>query len=178
MVSLLMVTGVALVASQAVPPSAGPPPSVAELTAPDTHGQNDQTYRVHAADADAYEIAASRLALQRSRSRQVRAFAQMMIAHHTRSATELARMRGSQGSAPKVPQTEPKEQMLQKLSDSKADFDLNYVQGQIAAHEEALELHRTYAANGQNAALRQFAGRAATMTQDHLTKARALRLRR
>jgi putative membrane protein len=128
--------------------------------------------------ADAYEIAASRLALQRSRNRQIKAFAQMMIAHHTRSAAELARLQGSGGLQRQAPQSEPKGQMLQKLRDSKANFDTNYIQGQVAAHEEALELHRTYAGNGQNVALRHFAQRAIPTVQEHLVKARGLKPRR
>ncbi len=99
----------------------------------------------------------------------------MMISHHTRSAAELARLQGTRGAPRAEPQGEPKSQMLDKLrSSARAGFDMNYVQGQLAAHEEALELHRIYAATGQNAALRQFAQRATALVQGHLSRARAL----
>jgi putative membrane protein len=99
----------------------------------------------------------------------------MMINHHTRSAAELARLQGTRGASRAEPESEPKSQMLDKLrSSARAEFDMNYVQGRLAAHVKAVELHRTYAATGQNAALRQFAQRATDLVQDHLSRARAL----
>jgi len=155
--------------------SAAPPPAVAELRAVDSPAQNDMTYLQNARESGSYEVASSRLALQRSRNRQIKAFGQMMINHHTRSVAELARLQGTRGASLADGGSEPKAQMLDKLrSSARAEFDMNYVQGQLAAHEEALALHRIYAATGQNAALRQFAQRASALVQDHLSRARTL----
>lgn len=48
-----------------------------------------QTFRTMAAQADAFEIAASRMALERSRSPRVKTFAQNMIAEHGQTSQAL-----------------------------------------------------------------------------------------
>lgn len=153
------------------------PPAVAALAADHSPAERDRTYALHARESDIYEIAASRLALQRSRDRQTRSFAQMMISHHTRSSNELARLVGRGARTTQADLSEPKSQMLEKLrSSSAAEFEANYVQGQIAAHEEALALHRAYASTGGDMRLRAFATRAAPLVESHLARARTLRM--
>lgn len=176
MIRGLIAAGLVATSPLAAQTTTAPPPAVAELQAADSSISNDATYLHHAVDSDSYEVASSQLALQRSRNRQIRAFAQMMINHHTRSAAELARIHGSARPTLGQPQSEPKSQMLEKLrtSGGKA-FEENYVQGQIAAHEEALSLHRTYASTGGNAQLRAFAARTAPLVESHLARARTLR---
>ena len=152
-----------------------PAPAVAALSGADSPAERDRTYAMHAREGDLYEVASSRLALKRSRDRRIRSFAQMMISHHSRSSNELARLDPARSRVSERDLWEPKAQMLDKLrSSTAADFDSNYVRGQIAAHEEALGLHRAYAAGGANAALRAFAGGAVALVEGHLARARAL----
>ena len=175
MIRFLTAASILVAAPLAAQTGLAPPPAVAELKASAAPADKDATYVFHARDSDRYEIASSRWALQRSRNREVRAFAQLMINHHTRSSAELARLHTRSGLGAPEPQSEPKAQMLQKLRDSsRTEFDRNYVQGQLGAHEEALDLHRTYAATGQNPVLREFARRAAALVQGHLTRTRSL----
>lgn len=49
-----------------------------------------------------------------------------------------------------------------------------YKREQMMAHQEALMMHRTYAARGDNAALRAMAARAVPMIQMHMSRAQAL----
>ena len=153
-----------------------PPPAVAAYSAANTSAERDQTYALHAQEGDIYEVAASRLALQRSRSRQIRSFAQMMISHHTRSSNELARLVRKGPPVTQANLSEPKSQMLEKLrTSSGAAFEANYVQGQVSAHEEALALHRAYAGTGGETRLRAFAARAVPLVESHLARAKTLR---
>lgn len=177
MLSILTLFGTVVLASPPLSQAAqSPPPAVAAFSAADTPGERDQSYALHAGEGDIYEIEASRLAFQRSRDRQIRSFAQMMINHHTRNSNQLARLARSAPRTSPADLSEPKSQMLDKLrSSSAAEFDTNYVQGQVAAHEEALALHRAYLSTGENAALRAFAGRAVPLVEQHLARAKSLR---
>lgn len=159
--------------AQESPPA---PPAVAAFSLANTPAERDRRYALHAHEGDIYEIEASRLAIQRSRDRQIRFFAQAMINHHTRSMNELARLARSATRTSAADLSEPKSQMLDTLrSSSAAEFDANYVQGQIAAHEEALALYRAYLATGSDSRLRAFAGQGVPLVEQHLVTARSLR---
>ena len=61
-----------------------------------------ETFRQLALRSDAFEIASSRLALERSRSPRVRAFAQEMISDHAMTSQALNAGRAVYGSAGQV----------------------------------------------------------------------------
>ncbi len=54
------------------------------------------------------------------------------------------------------------------------DFDRAYKAEQIAAHQEALTLHRNYADQGDLPPLREFAGRTAPVVEMHYGHAQSL----
>lgn len=166
---LLFLLAASVIASpvQALEPLAPPPGVQAMLTDAD----KDAAYAFHVRDGSRYEIAASRMALQRSRDDRIRAFAQMMINDHTRMLDNLPSGRGGSRDL-----SEPKDQMLETLRlSSDETFDEAYVRGQVAVHEEAVEMHRLYAARAGDQALRQFARQASAVDEAHLERARALR---
>ena len=55
-----------------------------------------------------------------------------------------------------------------------AAFDKEYIDGQVDAHEDALDLMRKYAADGNVVSLKQAAGEIAPVVEKHLSSARAL----
>jgi putative membrane protein len=60
--------------------------------------------------------------------------------------------------------------MLDKLKKASASsFDQNYLQSQVAAHREMLNVLTNYSQNGDNADLKQFASDASTVVQKHLS---------
>ena len=133
-------------------------------------------YMEMAHSSDMFEVQSSQLALQMSRNPAVRSFAQMMINDHTRMMNEMMAMAPSMGmNMSSMPMMPKHAAMLQRLrSASAANFDMMYKREQIMAHQEALMLHQTYAARGDNPALRAMAARAAPMIEMHLARARAL----
>jgi putative membrane protein len=133
-------------------------------------------YLAMAASADMFEIESSRLALQMSRNPAVRQFAQMLITDHSRMSSEMMGLAQSLGMAPPPMQMMPHHaEMMQRLSASTpTDFDMNYRREQIMAHQEAVTMHRTYAEQGDVAALRALAGRAAPVVEMHLAEAQRL----
>jgi putative membrane protein len=153
--------------SPGVPPSAAvapqPPPAAAIRT---TAG-----FVQAAAVSDLYEVQSSRLASMKTRVMDVRRFADMMIADHTATTTQL--MQIVSRSAPTItPPMQPdarRQALLAELMQAQGpDFDRRYVMQQINAHREALMLMEGYAQMGDNAELRQFASATAPKIRMHL----------
>lgn len=130
-----------------------------------------------AAVSDMYEIESSKLALQQSQNAAVKKYAQMMVDHHTKTTADLKAALGSAGVqiTPPTAMDERRQGLVDNLRQAPAGgFDGVYKAQQIAAHEEALTLHRTYAENGENAALKAVAAKAVPIVEQHLQQARAL----
>lgn len=128
-----------------------------------------------AAVSDMYEMESSKLALQKSSSADVKKFAQMMIDHHAKTTASLKT--AAAGANVQLPPAmdERRQGMLDNLRQAPAGgFDGVYKAQQVAAHEEALTLHRTYADAGENAALKAVAVSAVPIIEQHLAAARAL----
>lgn len=126
-----------------------------------------------AASGDQFEIQSSQLALQMSHDRQVRQMAQMLITDHRRlSADTMAAARRSRISPPPAMLTPEHMAMLRDLRQARpGQFDMAFNQAQIAAHQEALALHRGYAERGDVPALRATAAKAVPVVEMHLREA-------
>jgi putative membrane protein len=133
-------------------------------------------YMQMAASSDLFEIQSSQLALQMSQNAGVRAFAQMLVADHTRMSNEMRLAAATAGLPTPPPALLPHHaQMLDQLRAAPAGgFDAAYRDVQVMAHQEALTLHQNYANGGDNPALRAVAGRAVPVVQGHLSQAQTL----
>jgi len=133
-------------------------------------------YVAQAGASDLYEIQSSQIALQKAQRPEVREFAQTMITHHTRTTATLNTAAQASGLTPPAPTLNPMQQdMIAQLQAAPAaGFDQLYLSQQVPAHEMALALHRTYAANGDAPALRGAATAAVPIVQQHLLRAREL----
>lgn len=118
---------------------------------------------------DMFEIESSRLALEKSQSDEVKAFAQMMIDQHTQSTADLKAAAEAAGLTVADPVLNPTQrQMVDNLATlSGAAFDSAYLGQQADAHQLALNLHRTYAENGDTQQLRDVAGTIVTAVENH-----------
>lgn len=133
-----------------------------------------QTYVEKAAIGDMFELQSSELALKQAESSDVKAFAQRMIGDHTKSTSALKAGIQSANLQVTVPDKLDKDHdaKLSNLSKVKGkDFDQAYMREQIAAHKEALQLHKTYAEKGDIAPLQKFAHNTATIVEHHLQEA-------
>lgn len=121
---------------------------------------------------DMFEIESSRMALEKSQSDEVKAFAQMMIDQHTQSTAEVKAAAEAAGLTVADPMLNPtQQQMLDNLSAlSGADFDSAYLGQQADAHQMALNLHRTYAESGDTQQLRDVAGKIVTAVEMHIAE--------
>jgi putative membrane protein len=134
-------------------------------------------YMMMAASSDQFEIQSSQLALQASQNPAVQSFARLMIAHHQATTANLTQAAQSAGLAPPPPALMPAEQALLdqvRAAGSGPAFDAAYKQAQITGHQSALQLHQGYASGGDVPALRQVAGTAVPIVQQHLVSAQGL----
>lgn len=161
----------------AAPLAALPRPAAAqrllELLAGTTLGAN--RFVELATVGNNFEIQSSQLLLSRSSHPQIREFAQRMIEHHGRIGAELAALPEASTRTPAALDDANTRRLITLQQQQDVDL-LNryYVQQQIEAHEEAVEVYEAYAAQGEVPALKAFAQRHLPLLREHLEAARAL----
>jgi putative membrane protein len=129
-----------------------------------------------AAASDLFEIQSSQLAVSRAQNPDVRAFAQMLIEHHTATTQQLTAAATAAGTPPSPALMPMQAEMITQLQGANgAAFDRMYMRQQVPAHQMALALHQNYASNGDTASLRTVAAAAVPIVRQHLERARALR---
>lgn len=155
-------------ASTPAAPADGAAPSV--VAAPGA-----QQFVTQIGEGNFYEVEAARIALQRTRSNEMRAFANMMLKDHGRSAEQL-KAAAADGAPGLVVPAGPNERQRAGLAALREapNFDSLYLQQQRRAHEESLGDLRRFAAKGEGAALRAFAANAAGVVEGHRTRLRQI----
>jgi putative membrane protein len=77
------------------------------------------------------------------------------------------------GQTPATSLDQRRQGLLDNLKTS-TNFDKDYIDQQVAAHDEALTLMKGYADNGDDAGLKGGAAKAVPKIQSHLDKAKAI----
>jgi putative membrane protein len=166
-------------------PAVPPPTTAAPATAAPAPGAPplagiaaaDRSFVTVAASTALLEVEASRLALQRSRHPEVRAFAQRVIDDHRRSNQELTELARDAGMAD-VPRTTMGKytgrlEKLRMLKD--AGFDREYAaQIGVAGHVEAVAHFDQAATDAQDPELKAFAARELPALREHLEQAESM----
>ncbi len=141
-------------------------------------GTSTTDYVRLAADSDRYEIESSKVALHRSQRDDVKKAAKQMIADHTTTTKTL--MAALENPTRKLARpsdmlSDDKASQVQLLKSApKADFDTLYLTQQVAAHKQAWALHKGYATDGDDAALRQVAATAVPIVEQHLSMTKGM----
>lgn len=134
-----------------------------------------QGYVTNAAIGDMYEIEAGKMAQEKGASADVKAFGKMLVTDHTATSNEMKPLATAAGQTPPTELDERRKGLLDNLrAASGADFDKAFIAQQVAAHEEAITLHRGYGDNGDNAELKAFAVKTVPKLEQHLQHARSL----
>lgn len=122
--------------------------------------------------SDLYEIQSSQMLLQSTQNADLRRFAQMMIQDHTRTTEQLASAAQAAGMTVAPPKLDSRQDaMVRELQAASGPArDRLYTTQQVAAHQEALNLHSGYASSGDKAELRAVAAQAAPVVQQHLAE--------
>jgi len=120
--------------------------------------------------SDMFEIESSKLAQQKAASPQIKTFASQMVGDHGKTTAELKTLvSGGKVKAPLPAVMDSSHQSkLDKLKGlSGADFDKQYVSDQQAAHKDAVDLFERYAKGGDNADLKNWAGKTVPALKHH-----------
>jgi len=127
--------------------------------------------------ASVFEVESSRLALGKSRSSDVRAFADRVIADRTLADDTFDKAVVEAKLAVPTDQMDPSQRLVvQDLKTKNATaFDEQYVQTQYTASVETVEMFRAYAAGGDNARLQQFARDLLPVLREQLALVKKLR---
>ncbi len=154
------------------------PQGEAPKATPDNTAAADQgtiDFIQKAALSDMFEIEASKLALAKSKSTDIKAFAQMMIDAHTATSDAVKPIAAGLKVNPPMALDASLQGKLDDLTKADAkSFDKTYLDQQTAAHNDALGLMKGYADNGQNPDLKAFAAATAPKVQEHLDHAKML----
>jgi putative membrane protein len=136
-----------------------------------------QTFTMAAASGNLLEVESSRIALEKSQNQDVKSFAQMMIDDHTKVGEQMKTTLQTAGLPPPADKLMPKHQdVVDKLKQTGANkFDGQYIAAQLKAHDEAINLFSSYAKNGDNAELKQFAQATLPSLEKHKTAVEDLR---
>ncbi|AOX20195.1 DUF4142 domain-containing protein [Kozakia baliensis] len=127
--------------------------------------------------SDMFEIQSSKLALQEHVSPKVASFANRMVTDHTNTSSELKSLVMSANIQAEVPQAldSKHQELLDKLRTLHGKkFEAQYREDQIDGHQEAVSLFHRYGSDGDNVALKQWAGKTEPALRHHLDLARQL----
>jgi putative membrane protein len=132
-------------------------------------------YVTNAAIGDMYEIQAGQMAQERGQAAGVKAFGRMLASDHTATSNEMKTLASAAGQTPPAALDQRHQGMIDNLRAANGTaFDNAFLTQQIAAHEEAITLHRGYSESGDNAALKEFAVKTVPKLEQHLQEARRL----
>lgn len=160
--ALVLAAGTTSAIAQTPPP---PPPAEAKTTA--------AAYVMAAGASDQFEIQSSQIALQKSPNAATKRYAQSLIRDHNKTTAATVKAATKAGMTPPAPMLDPGAQpsIAELNAASPADFDRIYFGQQGPAHQAALDLHQSYAANGDTPALKTSAKAAIPIVKRHLTGA-------
>lgn len=135
-----------------------------------------QDFVQEAAASDMFEIESSKLAVERG-DEATKAFAQQMITEHEKTSSELKKMVGDLklSNPPANAMSSAQQGMLDELKELQgADFNEEYHDQQVTAHENAVDLFKRYGEEGETPELKAWAAKTLPALQHHLEMAQTL----
>ena len=129
------------------------------------------------ATSDMFEIESSKLAQDKGNAPEKK-FASQMVADHTKTSTELKGLVSSGKVKADLPTglDGSYQSKLDKLkAESGKDFSSDFDSEQVSAHNDAVSLFQRYAKGGDNADLKNWAGKTLPALKHHLSMAKALK---
>jgi putative membrane protein len=135
-----------------------------------------QDFITEAANSDMLEIAAAKIAQQKGNADEKK-FASQTITDHTRTSADIKQLIDNGAVKAELPKAlnSTSQSKLEKLQSAGADeFAAIYDPMQVAAHEDAVSLFERYAKGGDNAKLKDWAGKTLPVLQHHLAMAQQI----
>lgn len=135
----------------------------------------DKSFLEDAAQGGNTEVAGSKMALEKSKNADVKAFATQMIKDHTAVGEELAALAKSKGYTPPTEPSLMQKGELKALDVTDDSFDSMYARRiGVAAHEDTIKLFEKAAKDAKDPEIKAFAQKTLPSLQAHLEMAKAL----
>jgi putative membrane protein len=151
---------------------------VGQVSAATLGANTVSAYAPNAAMGDLYEITAADIALERSANAEVKRLATMIKTDHTDASNKFKAILAAMDPplTPPPALDERRQGLIDNLrSAGAADFDRVFLDQQIAAHNEALTLHRGFSDNTDAAPLAAHARSVVPKIEGHLRMAEQLK---
>lgn len=135
-----------------------------------------QDFITEAATSDMLEIEAGKIAQQKGNADE-KSFAAQMITDHGKTTADIKQLVADGSVKAQLPTAldSSSQSKLDKLKDAKPeDFAATYDPMQVSAHKDAVSLFERYAKGGDNAKLKDWAGKTLPTLQHHLQMAQQL----
>lgn len=164
----------AAVAASSFTPSFAADPANKQASAPVAP---TATFVAQAAFGNMFEIESSKLALDRSKSAPVKAFAQHMVDDHSAAAVKFKEaVLDAKLAMPPDKLDARRQAVLGELAAKQgAEFDKAYIAAQYQAHVETVELFKGYAQAGEDKRMSAFAAEMLPKLQAHLDQVAKMR---
>jgi putative membrane protein len=132
-------------------------------------------FMMRAAESGMAEVEAGKLAAAKAQNAEVKQFGQQMVADHTRANNELKALSGKKNVTLPTDLDPAHKAMAAKLNGlSGAEFDKEYMRGQVEDHERTVALFQAQADNGTDAEAKAFAAKTLPNLKMHLDMARKI----
>ncbi|GGG22231.1 membrane protein [Rhizobium wenxiniae] len=135
-----------------------------------------EDFIMEASASDVFEIESSKLALQKGND-ATKAYAQQMVTDHEKTTAELKALivSGKVQGNPVTALTEDFKEEVDELAKLEGDeFSDEYIDDQVEAHEDAVDLFKRYAEEGENADLKAWAAKTLPALEHHYKMAQDL----
>jgi len=147
-------------------------PAMAQNTSANRLGSADNTFAMKAAQGGMAEVQLGQLAKDHAKSQAVKDFGDRMVTDHTKANDELKSIASKKGIT--LPTSiDAKDQAtydrLSKLNG--AEFDRAYMADMVKDHQTDVAEFRRESQNGNDADLKEFAGKTLPTLQEHLSLA-------
>ncbi|MGA2584136.1 MAG: DUF4142 domain-containing protein [Tepidisphaeraceae bacterium] len=137
-----------------------------------TISSQDRQFVHDAAIAGMEEVQLGQMATQQASSDQAKQFGQMMVTDHTKINDQLQTLASQKGiTLPTDLESSARDDVdnLSKLNG--ADFDHKYIDMQVSAHEQAIDLFNKEVSDGSDADIKAFAAQTLPTLEKHLQMA-------
>lgn len=139
---------------------------------PPTVSKADQDFAVNAAIAGMTEIQTGQLAEQKTKAKDVREYAELMVRDHTAAADKLKAIASEKNITLPTTLTPDAQKDLDNLQqESGKKFDKDYISMMVSDHKKVIGAFENEAKNGSDADIRGFADSTLHTLHVHLEKA-------
>lgn len=137
--------------------------------------KDDRNFIMEAAQGGMMEVQMGKLAQEKGQSDGVKQFGKRLEEDHSKANQELMDIAKKNGVNVPASLDKKHQAQVEKMSKVKPDeFDRRFAKEMVDDHEKDVKKFRRQAEKGQNAELKQFAGKTTPILEEHLKMARDL----